>query len=299
MGRSSYDKPVDDETLAFALSSAGTAMENVMNLINQSRKTGLRICLAVVLLATGSSGLPSLASAAETRFDTAFAARSVDTVLAALGASDARVSELLQIDAAEIAENGAEVPLAIRSELAGTDLIAVLVVNNPYKLAAVYEFPAASLPAVQTRLKLNESSEVIALARAQGSFHLARRMVRVTLGGCSIDSAASARADETPQPMRIRAQQRDGETEVRLLMPHPMETGLREDLTGKVLPAHYITDFQAWQGERNVLKARFGPSVSANPYLLFSFAGADASKPVRAHWRDNLGYERDDEAAIR
>ncbi|MDY0071019.1 MAG: thiosulfate oxidation carrier complex protein SoxZ [Thauera sp.] len=271
-----------------------------MKRINQSPGFSLRAGLVALLLAVGSGALPSLvwANAGAARFDTAFAAQSVEAVLAALGASDAQPSESLHIDAAEIAENGAEVPLAIRSELTDTDLIAVLVVNNPYKLAAVYEFPAASVPAVQTRLKLNESSEVIALARVQGRFHLARRTVRVTLGGCSIDGAAPALADPTPRPMRIRAQHRGQETEIRLLMPHPMETGLREDLSGKVLPAHYITDFQAWQGDRPVLKARFGPSVSANPYLLFSFTGAAAGEPVRAHWRDNLARERDDEALI-
>ena len=44
------------------------------------------------------------------------------------------------------------------------------------------------------------------------------------------------------EPIRIRARHRDGLTEVLLLMPHPMETGLRKDDSGSFVAAHYITD---------------------------------------------------------
>ena len=46
-------------------------------------------------------------------------------------------------------------------------------------------------------------------------------------------------------PMRIRANNKDGVTEVRVLMSHPMETGLRKDASGAVIPAKFITDLEA------------------------------------------------------
>ena len=36
-----------------------------------------------------------------------------------------------------------------------------------------------------------------------------------------------------PDPIRIRAQLKDGITEVHVLMPHPMETGMRQDDAGQ------------------------------------------------------------------
>jgi sulfur-oxidizing protein SoxZ len=44
--------------------------------------------------------------------------------------------------------------------------------------------------------------------------------------------------------IRIRAKLKDSLTEVQVLMPHPMETGLRSDEAGQLVPAHFITDVQ-------------------------------------------------------
>ncbi|BAL23557.1 thiosulfate oxidation carrier complex protein SoxZ [Azoarcus sp. KH32C] len=99
-------------------------------------------------------------------------------------------------------------------------------------------------------------------------------------------------------PTRIRATLRDGLTEVRLLMTHPMENGLRKDAEGTRIPAHFITDVEVRHGERVVLAANFGPSVSANPYLAFRFSGGAAGDEISVAWRDNLGASRVDAARI-
>ena len=99
-------------------------------------------------------------------------------------------------------------------------------------------------------------------------------------------------------PMRIRAQIKDGTTEVRVLMAHPMETGLRKDSAGKTIPAHYISDVKASSAGRIVLSAKWGQAVSQNPYLQFRFKGAKAGDKVAVTWTDNTGETRADEAAI-
>ena len=99
-------------------------------------------------------------------------------------------------------------------------------------------------------------------------------------------------------PMRIRAQIKDGMTEVRVLMAHPMETGLRKDGAGKTIAAHYINDVKASSGGRIVLSAKWGQAVSQNPYLQFRFKGAKAGDKVAVTWTDNTGETRTDEAAI-
>lgn len=99
-------------------------------------------------------------------------------------------------------------------------------------------------------------------------------------------------------PMRIRAQFKDGATEVRVLMAHVMETGQRKDAAGKVIPAHYISDVVAKHGDRTVLTAKWGPAVSQNPFLQFRFRGAKAGEKVSVSWTDNKGDKRTDEAVI-
>jgi len=99
-------------------------------------------------------------------------------------------------------------------------------------------------------------------------------------------------------PMRIRAQAKDGTTDVRVLMGHPMETGFRKDSSGKTIPAHFISDVKATSGGRTVLTAKWGQAISQNPFLQFRFKGAKAGDKVAVTWIDNLGETRTDEATI-
>lgn len=99
-------------------------------------------------------------------------------------------------------------------------------------------------------------------------------------------------------PTRIRATLREGVTEVRVLMAHPMENGLRKDLEGNVILAHFITAVVVRHAGRVVLSAEFGPSVSTNPYLAFRFAGGAPGDEIGVSWRDNLGETRTDVARI-
>ncbi len=99
-------------------------------------------------------------------------------------------------------------------------------------------------------------------------------------------------------PMRIRAQAKDGITDVRVLMAHPMETGFRKDSSGKTIPAHYISDVKATSGGKTVLTAKWGQAVSQNPFLQFRFKGANPGDKVSVTWIDNKGETRTDEATI-
>lgn len=95
----------------------------------------------------------------------------------------------------------------------------------------------------------------------------------------------TAMADE----IRIRARLVDAVVDVRVLMLHPMETGLRKDAEGAVVPAHYISDVQVRHGERTVLQARMTIAVSRDPLLSFRFRGGQAGDTVSLTWTDNLG----------
>ncbi len=99
-------------------------------------------------------------------------------------------------------------------------------------------------------------------------------------------------------PMRIRAQLKDGVTEVHVLMPHPMETGFRKDEAGRPISAHYITDVQISVEDRTVLSATLSRAVSQDPLLYFRFRGGRSEETVRVAWIDTRGERRTDEAKI-
>jgi len=85
---------------------------------------------------------------------------------------------------------------------------------------------------------------------------------------------------------------------IRLLISHPMETGLRKDAEGQLVPAHFIELLTITYKDRTVLSAQWGPAVSRNPYLAFRFKGAEKGEKIKISWLDNLGESRTDEATI-
>lgn len=126
---------------------------------------------------------PSRVSA-QTFNTAAFQARSLADTLKALGAGTPADSKDIVITAPDIAENGAVVPVAVRSALPRTEQIALLVEKNPSLLAGTYDILEGAEPDVSMRIKMGQSSDVIALVKADGKYYTARKEIKVTLGGC-------------------------------------------------------------------------------------------------------------------
>jgi len=114
----------------------------------------------------------------------AFEVKTLPEALKALGAQNPAVSDAIQIKAPEIAENGAVVPIAVESRLPGTQSIALLVEKNPQPLTASFDIPPGTEPNISTRVKMGESSDVYALVKADGKFYVAKKEIKITLGGC-------------------------------------------------------------------------------------------------------------------
>ncbi len=89
--------------------------------------------------------------------------------------------------------------------------------------------------------------------------------------------------------MKIRAQLKNGVTEVKVLMSHPMETGRRKNDFGETEPAHFIQLVTATLNGKTVLEAQWGTGISKNPYLTFRLNGAKAGDKVAVRWVDNKG----------
>lgn len=99
-------------------------------------------------------------------------------------------------------------------------------------------------------------------------------------------------------PMKIRAASKDGITEVKVLMSHEMETGFRKDASGAPIPAWFISEVTAKLGDKVVMEAQWGPSVSKNPFLAFKIKGGKAGDKVTITWTDSKGDTRSDTATV-
>jgi len=141
---------------------------------------GLRRALLAVFALGVLKPLAALAAWNKEAFD----ARSAADALKSLGAANATPSKDLHIEAPQIAENGAVVPVEIASAIPGTTAIIVLVDKNPFPLVGRFDFKEGALPFVKVNVKMGETSDVRVLAEAGGKHYVATKEIKVTIGGC-------------------------------------------------------------------------------------------------------------------
>jgi sulfur-oxidizing protein SoxY len=148
----------------------------------QNRRETLKQSLAVAGL-LGATGLfPQYAFAFNKN---AFEAKNVADAVKAYGAGAPVESKDVTLTAPDIAENGAVVPMAAASSLAGVKHLLVLVEKNPNALVAKFDVSDAVEPNFSTRAKMGQTSDVYAVAITNdGKAFYSKKEVKVTLGGC-------------------------------------------------------------------------------------------------------------------
>ncbi len=147
----------------------------------ETLKAGGGIGVFGLLVAAGMIK-PGMAMAAQER--EAFAAKTMDEALSALNAGAPVESGDVQIIGPDIAENGAVVPVGVNSSLSNVEQIAIMIEKNPNMLAASFDIPQGTMADVQTRVKMGQTSDVFAVVKADGKFYMAKKEIKVTLGGC-------------------------------------------------------------------------------------------------------------------
>ena len=114
----------------------------------------------------------------------AFGAKTPADALKGIGAAGAAPSKDIVIEAPQIAENGAVVPIEISSNIPGTTALAVVIEKNPFPLTGRFEFKEGAAPFVKLNVKMGETSDVRVVATAGGKSFSAAREIKVTIGGC-------------------------------------------------------------------------------------------------------------------
>jgi len=151
--------------------------------MNPRRRILIQYLIATSSLAT--AGLVGIRNAVAAVWNkSGFEAKSTAEALKTLGVTGAATSRDIQITAPEIAENGAQVPVTVTSKIANTQSISIVIDKNPFPLSSTYELSNGADSYVSTRLKMGQTSNVIAIVKADGKYFTASKEIKVTIGGC-------------------------------------------------------------------------------------------------------------------
>lgn len=228
----------------------------------------------------------------------------IDPARELLGESKPEIGALT-LDLPAVTQDGSSVTLKVsldRRQRSDTviEALYLFTTGNPAPELAEFHFgPAAGPLDLETRIRLDRSQQVFALARTADDRWLAGvRDVRVTVSGCLAEGTGSLDDDfmlaRVRGPSRFRA---DRPSEIRAMIRHPMETGLREDPQGQTIPRRIVEQLDVSIEGEQVLQARFHPAIAAHPYLRFHIA-AGLEGELELEWRESGGEKAESRISI-
>lgn len=149
------------------------------------RRTLLKGGLASSILSVAASaGLLTPRTVIAAWPSSAFTAKEYSEALKALhGSGNLSESSDITIKAPDIAENGAVVPITVSTSIKA-DTITLLVKDNPSPLACTYTLGDMTDGFISMRIKMGKTSDVIAIVKSGDKLHTAKKLVKVTIGGC-------------------------------------------------------------------------------------------------------------------
>lgn len=154
--------------------------------MHQLRRRLLKaIGAAAPLMFAAGAGLLRTADALAAFWNkTGFEAKVSADALKSLGVTGSQPSKDITLTAPDIAENGAQVPVTVTSRIPNTQSISIIVDKNPFPLTSTFDFANGADSYVSTKLKMGQTSNIVAVVKADDKFFTASKEVKVTIGGC-------------------------------------------------------------------------------------------------------------------
>jgi len=203
------------------------------------------------------------------------------------------------------AEDAAIVPVTLRAVLPPGDTRRILAITlvidqNPAPMAARFELgPDASVSEISTRVRVNNYTDVHAVAElSDGQLYVTKTFVKAS-GGCSAPAAKNLeQAEGKLGQIRFRQFARPGEgpssgaREAQIMIGHPNNSGLQMDqVTQLYVPAFFINELRIWQDDSLVLSMAGGISISEDPNIRFTYIPIPSgAKRIRVEAKDTEGH---------
>ncbi len=201
----------------------------------------------------------------------------------------------IALDLPLLSEDGSNVPLTVSVDTPMNDTtyvreIHLFATRNPTpEIAAIRLTPTVDRAVVATRVRLGETQTVGAIAKlSDGTVRVVAREVRITTSGCFVRADAGTADEMTPRvrvPAKLAANK---PAEIVTLISHPMETGLRPDATGKIIPQRIVKSFVASLDGTPLFEVDLFRSVAANPYFRF-FLTPKRAGTIDFAWTEDTG----------
>ncbi|HEX9589845.1 MAG TPA: quinoprotein dehydrogenase-associated SoxYZ-like carrier [Bradyrhizobium sp.] len=210
---------------------------------------------------------------------------------------------LIAIEMPYRAEDAAIVPVTLRATLPLGDTRRVLAITlvidqNPAPMAARFELgPDSSVSEISTRVRVNNYTDVHAVAElSDGQLYMTKTYVKAS-GGCSAPAAKNAdEAKNKLGQLRFRQFAKPGEgptsgaREAQIMVGHPNNSGLQMDqLTQLYIPPFFVNELRVWQDDSLVLAMEGGISISEDPNIRFTYV-PNGAKRFRVEAKDTDGH---------
>ncbi|WP_167856059.1 thiosulfate oxidation carrier protein SoxY [Natronospirillum operosum] len=211
----------------------------------------------------------------------------------------------LRMQMPSVSEDGSAVPLELSIDHPMSadeyiESIRVFATKNPN--AEVVDFfltPQMGRPEVSTRVRVNESQTLYAVAHSStGEVYVASADIRITVGGCLMASDDDIAEFGQPRVAIPRSPSAGEPGEVRTLVTHPMETGLREGPDGEILPRRLLDTLVVEYEGDTVLTVRMHTAVSENPYMRFFMAPEESGQAVFRWTEEDSGDTVEEQATF-
>jgi sulfur-oxidizing protein SoxY len=212
-------------------------------------------------------------------------------------------SDVIAVEMPARAEDAAIVPVTLRTKLLPGDIrqvlsITLVIDQNPAPMAAKFQLgPDAKVSEISTRVRVNNYTDVHAVAElSDGKLYMVKTYVKAS-GGCSAPAAKNAdEAKGRLGQMRYRQFRKAGEGpasgahEAQIMIGHPNNSGLQMDqVTQLYVPAFFINELRLWQDDSLVLTMEGGISISEDPNIRFTYV-SNGAKHFRAEAKDTEGH---------
>ncbi len=210
---------------------------------------------------------------------------------------------LIAIEMPYRAEDAAIVPVTLRATLPPGDTRRVLAITlvidqNPAPMAARFELgPDSSVSEISTRVRVNNYTDVHAVAElSDGKLYMTKTYVKAS-GGCSAPAAKNAdEAKGKLGQMRFRQFAKpsegpaSGAREAQIMIGHPNNSGLQMDqVTQLYIPPFFVNELRVWQDDSLVLAMEGGISISEDPNIRFTYV-PNGAKRFRVEAKDTDGH---------
>jgi sulfur-oxidizing protein SoxY len=211
--------------------------------------------------------------------------------------------DVLAIEMPYRAEDAAIVPVTLKTKLAATDerrvlSITLVIDQNPAPMAAKFALgPDAHVTEISTRVRVNNYTDVHAVAElSDGKLYMVKTFVKAS-GGCSAPAAknadeAKARLGQMKYREFATSEQKASSSprEAQIMIGHPNNSGLQMDqLTQLYIPAFFVNELKLWQDDSLLLSMEGGISISEDPNIRFTYVSNGATR-FRAEARDTDGH---------